>query len=106
MAYLAGTSLFGTDAQAIAYALQTKVEPHGWQAVARHMDYDAFACDGEPFLAHVRGPYLGHAVLVERAAPEEVEILDPLDGQRRAMPRAEFERAWDGTAVFIIGGKS
>jgi ABC-type bacteriocin/lantibiotic exporter with double-glycine peptidase domain len=102
MAYLAGTSLFGTDALATTRALQRKARPHGWQARVVHADYEACAGLEAPFLAHVSGPALGHALLVERAGPDLVEVLDPLDGSRRKMSRAGFERVWDGTAIYLV----
>jgi ABC-type bacteriocin/lantibiotic exporter with double-glycine peptidase domain len=102
MAYLAGTSLFGTDAQAIARALQQKVRERGWQARARRSEYEECARRREPFLAHVQGPDLGHAVLVERMGGEQVEVVDPLEGSPRRLSREEFEGAWDGTVVEIV----
>src|SRR5262249_26849544 len=102
MAYLAGTSLFGTDAYSIARALQRKVEPHGWHVLVRHPDYEACAREKGPFLAHVKGPYLGHALLVESASSDEVKVVDPLDGRRRTMSQADFEKVWDGTAIHVV----
>src|SRR5947209_4007089 len=46
MAYLAGTSLFGTDAPSMCRALQAKVEPLGRRAEARRTDYEACRRDG------------------------------------------------------------
>ena len=57
---------------------------------------------GEPFLAHVSGPTLGHAVTVVGMTPEGVLYLDPADGKPHVMVRAEFEREWDGTVVRIV----
>src|SRR5205814_8174959 len=101
MAYLAGTSLFGSAAPAMARALDAKVRPHGWSAHAGHADYDDCLRRGEPFVAHVRGRNTGHAVLVEQVSEDGVRIVDPIEGQPRAMPRAEFESIWDGTVVRI-----
>lgn len=104
MAYLAGTSLFGSDAYAMGRALSRKVRPHGWRAYAGHMSYEECVRRGEPFLAHVWGPDLGHAVLVERISREEVRIVDPLEGRPKRMPRGDFERVWDGTVVTVDRG--
>jgi Peptidase C39 family len=101
MAYLAGTSLFGTDAPAIARALRMKLENQGMQVVARHMNYDECARLGKPFIAHVAGSSSGHALLVERAAPDHVQIVDPAEGKRIWMLRAEFEKIWDGTVIYL-----
>jgi hypothetical protein len=102
MAYLAGTSLFGTDAPAMARALQEKVRERRWQARARHSGYAECVGRGEPFLAHLRGSDLGHAVLVEGVSWEQVEIVDPLEGSPRRLSREEFEGAWDGTVIEIV----
>jgi hypothetical protein len=104
MAYLAGTSLFGSDAPAMARALGAKVRPHGWAAHAGRAGYEDCVRWGGPFLAHVRGPDLGHAVLVEEASEDSLRITDPLDGRPRRMSRGEFERVWDGTVIRIDRG--
>jgi peptidase C39-like protein len=102
MAYLAGTSFFGTDAYAMVRALQMKLRPDGRNAVVRHTDYESCRRTGAPFLAHVRGEFLGHALVVESFTNDRVQVLDPVDGRRRAMTRAAFEHAWDGTAIYVI----
>jgi hypothetical protein len=101
MAYLAGPSLFGSDAPAMARALAAKVRPHGWAVHAGHMDYAECVRRGGPFLVHVRGPDFGHAVLVEEVSEDGLRITDPLDGRPRRMSRGEFERVWDGTVIRI-----
>jgi hypothetical protein len=104
MAYLAGTSLFGSDAHALARALDAKVRPHGWRASAGHADYEECVRRGEPFVAHVRGPSFGHAVLVERASRDGVQVVDPVEGKPGRMSRDEFKRAWDGTVIRVDRG--
>jgi Peptidase C39 family len=101
MAYLAGTSLFGSDAPAMARALNRKAPPHGWRAHAGHSGYEECVRRGQPFIAHVWEHDLGHAVLVEQISWEGVQIVDPLDGAPRQMSRADFERVWDGTVVRV-----
>jgi hypothetical protein len=101
MAYLAGTSLFGTDAPSIARALQLKMEGEGWRVLARHLSYDECTRLGVPFIAHVAGSSSGHALLVERAVADHVQIVDPAEGKRIWMLRAEFEKIWDGTAIYL-----
>lgn len=101
MAYLAGTSLFGTDAPSIARALRLKLDDQGWHVVARHMSYDECVQLGAPFIAHVAGSTSGHALLVERAVPDHVQIVDPAEGKRIWMLKAEFLRIWDGTAIYL-----
>ncbi|HKB39674.1 MAG TPA: cysteine peptidase family C39 domain-containing protein, partial [Gemmataceae bacterium] len=70
--------------------------------LVRHPDYEACAREKGPFLAHVKGPYLGHALLVESASSDEVKVVDPLDGRRRTMSQADFEKVWDGTAIHVV----
>lgn len=101
MAYLAGTSLLGSDGPQMARALDRKIESQGWRAFSRHMTYDECVRRGEPFLAHVQGATLGHAVLVKRITPDGVEIIDPVEGKSGTMTRADFENVWDGTVVGI-----
>ncbi|MBY0231583.1 MAG: hypothetical protein K2W96_20040, partial [Gemmataceae bacterium] len=100
MAYLAGTSLFGSDAHALARALEAKA---GLRAQGGRTRWEAR--QGAPFIAHVRGASLGHAVLVERLDERGATITDPAGGGTRRMARGEFERAWDGTAVWISGSR-
>jgi hypothetical protein len=102
MAYLAGTSLFGTDAESIARALGRKVEPMGWKAQERQTTYEECLKRNEPFIAHVQGKYLGHAVLVEAMFVDKVRIVDPASGLRETVSRTEFESIWDGTAISLI----
>ncbi len=102
MAYLAGTSPLGTDAAGIMRALQEKVGSRGWRVEAGHTTFDECLRRGEPFLAHVQGRYLGHAVLVAQIAPDEVTIFDPASGQAGTLNRQQFEGEWDGTAVRIV----
>lgn len=102
MAYLAGTSLFGTDAPSIARALRLKLEDRVWRVVARHMSYDECTRLGVPFIAHVAGSSSGHALLVESAVADHVQIVDPAEGKRIWMLRAAFEKIWDGTAIYLV----
>jgi hypothetical protein len=101
MAYLAGTSLFGTDAHAMARALDQKGYPH-MTALVERTDYENLLRRGGPFLAHVQESFTGHALLVVAVSAEHVEVLDPLDGRQRRMSRVEFERVWDGMAISMI----
>jgi hypothetical protein len=106
MAYLAKTSFFGTDRHALADALAMKVADRGWSVKADLTDYESCLDRGVPFVAHVwRKDVGGHAVLVRRATPESVALIDPLDGYPRQVPRTQFEEMWDGTAIWIGAGK-
>jgi hypothetical protein len=104
MAYLAGTSFFGSDAPGMARALNDKVRPNGWKAYWGHANYDQSLERGVPFLAHVQRADLGHAVLVEQVSPDGVRIIDPLEGESKHVSRAGFEQVWDGTVVWIDRG--
>jgi hypothetical protein len=101
MAYLAGTSLFGSDAPAMSRALNEKIRPNGWKAYAGHADYDQCLRRGVPFVAHVQRADLGHAVLVEQVSPDGVRIIDPIEGESKTLSRAGFELVWDGTVIWI-----
>lgn len=102
LAYLAGTTPLGTDAPGIVRALDAKAGSQGWHAEAGRTTYGECLRRGEPFLAHVRGQYLGHAVVVARIGEQGVSILDPADGKVKPIARAEFEENWDGTAVRLV----
>jgi hypothetical protein len=102
IAYLAGTSVLGTDAEGIERALEAKAGPHGWRVEAGRKTYDECARAGGPFLAHVSGQYLGHAVLVVTLNAKDVHLIDPADGQRHELRREEFERDWDGMTVRLV----
>ena len=80
------TSLFGSDANGLAQALRRKVEPLGWEVVIGHPGYDE-ARSQVPFLAHVTGEMLGHALLVEEVLPRGVIVADPAFGEWRPIPR-------------------
>ena len=102
MAYLAGTTLLGTDAFNMARALDTKAQAHGLRVEVERSTYDEAVRRGEPFLAHIAGGVLGHAVTVAQMTPDGVVILDPATGQPYALTRQSFEAEWDGTAVRLV----
>lgn len=98
MAYLAGTSLFGTDADSIVSALNHKLEAKGWRAEKRNGDPET------PFIAHIKDGYLGHAVVVTHWNGG-VHHLDPGDGQGKQLSQAEFEVLWNRTAIVVKKSK-
>lgn len=98
MAYLAGTSPFGSDAPGLVRALHRKAGPLGWRVVLSRPTYDE-AIGEVPFLAHIAGSMVGHAVLVEAMSPTEVIVADPAHGDWYKMSREEFEQVWDRTAI-------
>lgn len=101
MAYLAGTSFFGTDALGMARALTWKTAARGWHAEVVTPDF-ASCLKLTPFIAHVHLPNIGgHALLVDKADSDYVHVIDPLDGQRRKMAREEFEAVWLGIMIHI-----
>ena len=102
MAYLSGTTVLGTDATGIARALEAKAAPHGLRAEVSQTTYDECLSREEPFLAHVAGRYLGHAVAVIGMSQYAVIVLDPAEGQPRTMTRDEFESQWDRVAVRLV----
>jgi hypothetical protein len=101
MAYLAGTSLFGSDAFGMAHALREKVRPYGWQVYAGHTTYEECFQRKQPFVAHVEGKSTGHAILVVKVSEETMVIIDPSEGSPRLMARSDFQEIWDKTIVRI-----
>jgi hypothetical protein len=102
MAYLGNTTPFGSDAHSMARALTLKLLSRGWRAEMEATNYVTLVRRGDPFIAHVDPPDVGsHAIFVQQAGPEFVEVIDPLDGARRRMSRADFEAVWDGTLVRV-----
>jgi hypothetical protein len=102
MAYRSGTSLFGTDAHSVAAAISNKVRPLGLRAENAVTTYEAMLHQGRPAIVHIHPPGGGgHAVFVEVFTPDGVILIDPADGKRYALPREDFVRIWDGTAVWL-----
>jgi hypothetical protein len=101
LAYLGGSSLFGTDAQGMEDALSYLGRTRGLTARSGRLDYDAARALRRPFVAYLRIPEGGHAVFVERLTPEYVELIDPRFGEPQIMPRPEFAGYWDGRAVWL-----
>jgi len=102
MAYLSGTSVLGTDAPGMSLALEEKAAANGWRVQAGPTTYDQWLGRSEPFIAHVKGRYLGHAVTVFRVFPEGVILLDPATGQASEVSRRDFEENWDGMAIWLV----
>ena len=102
MAYLAGTSVFGTEVHAMAEALSAKLEDRGWRAVAGVREYADCLHRQKPFIAHIHTELGGHAVFVLKIDSHGVIVIDPVEGQRIAFPREIFKEVWDGTVVEIV----
>jgi hypothetical protein len=103
MAYLANTSLGGTDDFAMVRALTAKGEPHGWHAETDEPGYDKCVRRQEPFIAHVDLPDIGlHAIFVDSVWPDFVEVVDPIDGVPTRLARADFEDMWNGALVRLV----
>jgi len=102
MAYLANTSYLGTDVRSIAEAMTRKGRSHGLLARVAFADYEACSRQPGPFLACVWVPGLGgHAVLVFRVNPDDIELIDPRFGHRQTLARAEIEPRWEGRIVYL-----
>jgi hypothetical protein len=101
IAYLAGTSIFGSDAWQLADALDQRVRSRGWHARADRRTYDQ--CIGvSPFVADITNRLGGHAILVKSVSPDGAEVVDPGDGVPKRLSRAQLEAVWDGTIVTIV----
>lgn len=59
---------------------------------------------GDAFIAGVKLPHVrAHALFVERLMPEHAIVIDPLEGHRKNVPRAEFQGWWKrGEVVRIV----
>ena len=97
MAYLAGTSVFGTEVHAMAEALSAKVQDRGWHAEAGVREYADCLHRQKPFIAHISSEFGRHAVFVLKIDSHGVIVIDPIEGQRMAYPREIFEEdaGWD-----------
>jgi hypothetical protein len=103
MAYLANTTLWGTEDHAMARALTIKGRAGGWRAEVEATDYEACVRHGGPFIASVISLNIGpHVIFVKRARQDHLEVIDPLDGVERKRPRAAFERVWTGRTVRLV----
>ena len=55
-----------------------------------------------PAIAHVVRRDLHHYVVVYRATPKTVMIMDPADGQVHRVPTSEFQGQWSGVLVALV----
>jgi hypothetical protein len=102
IAYLANTTLFGTDGFDLARALSEKVRDRGWRANIQETDYGRCLTRNTPFVAHVADPKVGaHAVFIAALREDHAEMIDPLVGCKTKVSRRHFENVWDGTAIWI-----
>lgn len=103
MAYLAGTSVTGTDQYAMARALSIKVRSRGWTARVEKTGWDACVASGIAFMAHTYIPRVGgHAIFVERLTPDHAAVIDPRTGSRSDIARDQFESWWNGRIIRIV----
>jgi len=98
VAYLASTTMLGTDAEALAVALQGLMPSGAVVEVSRSWPEDHLG-EGRPFISYQGGTLDGHAVVILPTHDGELEVLDPLDGTRRAASMDEVRRNWSGVAV-------
>lgn len=98
VAYLASTTVLGTDAEALAFALQELMPDGALVEVSRSWPEEHLG-EGMPFISYQGGTFDGHAVVIVPTHISELEVLDPLDGTRRATSVDEVRRDWSGVAV-------
>jgi MFS family permease len=99
MAYLAGTSRFGTDEHELAAAINVAAGSQGVRVAATRGTIDEWTGRPRPFIAYVELSFGTHAILVESITPKLVEFVDPLRGDRQWVDRATFESVWLGVAI-------
>lgn len=100
LAYLAGTSLLGTDAEALVLALQKRL-PSSLQAELVREWPRSEPSSAAPFVIFVGGTFRGHALFVRPLAGDELEVIDPLDGSCRPTTRTRLESDWDSVAIIV-----
>ncbi len=106
MAYLANTSLFGTYGFDLTRALTEKICDHGWHAELHETSYAVCLSRSKPFVAHIWSQETGgHAIFVHRLTSAHAFVVDPLVGWPAKKSREDFERVWDGTAIWINTGQ-
>ncbi|MBL9148187.1 MAG: hypothetical protein JNM94_05775 [Phycisphaerae bacterium] len=101
MAYLAGTSQFGTDEHDLAAAINVAAARQGVCVAATRGTIDDWTGRPRPFIAYVELSFGTHAILVESITPKLVEFVDPLHGDRQWVDRATFESVWLGVAIGV-----
>jgi hypothetical protein len=102
MTYLANTGITGTNLHSLANALSVKMPEKGGTGRVERTTYEVCLERGEPFIASVKLPHIRwHAIYVERLTPDFATVVDPLEGWHKSVPRAQFEKEWDRTIVWV-----
>jgi len=105
LAYLAGTSLFGTGLSSMAHVLTDRARSLQLSGRVERVPYETWVLRAMPFIAHVQIPGLGgHALFVERLTATEAQVVDPASGQRENLSREAFEKKWEGRAISLRTG--
>ncbi|RFZ95722.1 peptidase domain-containing ABC transporter [Mucilaginibacter conchicola] len=58
-----------------------------------------------PAIAHVVIRNLHHYVVIYKATPEHIQVMDPLDGEMHEIPHEEFKKIWSGVLVLLSPGE-
>lgn len=98
LAYVVGTSLFGTDQYELARGLGRLGAGEGRTAFLTFNDAVAL---GRPFIAYIWTDIGRHAVLVELIGDAGVLAIDPRFGGEKEYSRGEFEAVWTGIAIWL-----
>jgi hypothetical protein len=104
LAYLAKTSLFGTDGHVMARVLTQKINNPGVSVAMRKYTYEEMVARGTPFVAEVQLEQVGkHSVLVTVIKQHHLQWIDPLNGNPHDVHPSTFEKVWTGNAIVIDG---
>lgn len=101
IAYLARTSLFGSDGYALSEAVREKAEQHDLTARFLRSNYVDVLGEGRPFVATIREGLAAHAVFVDVIDEAYAYFVDPSNGERYKVPRHIFESIWNGEMIEI-----
>jgi len=100
LAYRAGTSFLGTDADSLARAIQRVLPPGLRSEVVRSVS-DLDGAGDAPFVAYIGGRFAGHAIVVRPLPDGRLEIVDPAFGSVEIESREWLLSIWDRIAVRI-----
>lgn len=91
------TRVSGTSESGIMRGLRRKLDGRGTPVISTPT-YDRLPAPAiVPIQIH---PQLSHSILVCKVEADQVRVIDPLYG-RGSIPRAQFERAWKGSAIHV-----
>jgi ATP-binding cassette subfamily B protein len=96
---LAGTDTKGTNVLGLIEAAQKL----GFEAKGVKGSYEAMLDMPVPAIAHVIVQQrIVHYVVIYKVSPEEVIVMDPIDGQMHTIKKEEFLKSWTSVLVLLL----